>query len=170
MPHAVHAVAHTYRSQGWSRFPPLPELLAAAIWFGGPVVFLFSCIAARSWWAFAGVAAGSIAWMWPVGNDLFRRCDEVTLTETGVCEFRSGLRRIRVWTARIESVSRARIQYNERSYALVRYQGGKLWVMQPVDGWEDFLARLLQLNPLVVVWDYEVAGSSALKPEYRPAL
>jgi len=160
MPHAVYAVVHTYRSRGWSRFRPLSELLAAGIWLAFPVVFLCSCIAARSWWALAGVVAGSIGWMWPVGNDIFRRCDEVTLSETGVCEFRSGLRRIRLRTARIASVSRARMEYNDRSYALVRYQGGKLWVLQPVDGWEDFLARLLQLNPLVVVHDYEVAGSS----------
>jgi len=42
-----------------------------------------------------------------------------------------------------------RSEEDEAEHTLLRFQGGSLVVVQPVDGFEDFLTRLQALNPAI---------------------
>lgn len=93
-----------------------------------------------------------LLWMAPVYAHFFRRFYEIRLSDEGSCEFRGALRTKHVRAHEITSVQRNagwvwRSEEDEAEHTLLRFQGGSIVVVQPVEGFEDFLARLQALNP-----------------------
>jgi hypothetical protein len=95
-------------------------------------------------------------WMAPFYAHFFRRYYEIRLSDEGSCEFRGALRSKHLRAQQIISVQRnasriCRSEDDEAEHTLLRFQGGSLVVVQPVDGFEDFLTRLQALNPAIDV-------------------
>lgn len=140
-------MVHTYRTYGINPYLYL---------FGG---FAFS-VAALALIVYMAVGSGdapplwfSVLWLVAVAvmvqDVLFRLSYEIRLGDDGACEFRGLLVRRRLDVQQITSVRPARGAPNV--YAVIRHQGGKIKILQPVDGFRDFLDRLEEQNPHIEV-------------------
>jgi hypothetical protein len=85
-------------------------------------------------------SVGGTAWVYGALD----MCYEFWLSDDGTCEFRSLLRRKRVRAQQIVSLEL------DEGTTNVRYQGGKLHLLE-TDDFADFVARLKELNPGVVI-------------------
>lgn len=97
-----------------------------------------------------------LLWMTPIYAHYFRRYYEIRLSDEGSCEFRGPLGSKHLRAQQIISVQRNdhrawRYEGDETEHTLLRFQGGSLVIVQPVDDFDDFLTRLQALNPAVEV-------------------
>jgi hypothetical protein len=94
-----------------------------------------------------------VLWASPIYTEFFLRFYEIQLSDDGACEFKAALRSKLIRAQQVISVERDdrgwRMNDEETDKTAVRFQGGSLVVVQPVDGFADFLARLKTLNPAI---------------------
>jgi hypothetical protein len=138
-------------------------------------------------WSFGGLAALGVAesflgdsllmlvvsapvlvlWMAPLYSHVFRRFYEIRLSDEGSCEFRGALRTRQRRAQQIVSIDRDarrtwRSEGDETEHTLLRFQGGgSLVIVQPIEGFDDFLTRLQALNPFIEL----NSGASPSRPE-----
>ena len=96
----------------------------------------------------------SLVWLLGTGwgtYELLSQCGEIRLSDEGLCEFRSPLRRTRVFAYQVTSVE---LPVEDGDCARVCYRGGTIDVGLMHCGFRDFLAQLKEFNP-----DVEVVGS-----------
>jgi len=99
-----------------------------------------------------------VLWASPIYAEFFLRFYEVRLSDEGACEFKAALRSKLVRAQQIITVERDyrgwRMNDDDTEMTAVRFQGGSLIVVQPVDDFTEFLARLKTLNPAVDLTSY----------------
>jgi hypothetical protein len=81
--------------------------------------------------------------VWLAFNAFFQTAREVRLSQEGTCEFRSWLRTVSVPAARIRSI---RGRGNSITF---KWDGGRMYVRQPLDGLVELINRLRELNPRI---------------------
>jgi hypothetical protein len=88
----------------------------------------------------------------------FRRVYEIRLSDEGDCEFQAAVSRKHLRAQEITSVELNAGRTwssgdNDVDHTIVRFQGGKLGlvIVQPVDGFDEFLDRLQALNRTIDV-------------------
>ena len=94
-----------------------------------------------------------VLWIAPIYTQFFLRYYEIRLSDEGACEFQAALRSKHVRAQQMISVQRDdsgwRMDGDNAEHTALRFQGGSLVVVQPVDDFADFLTRLKTLNPAV---------------------
>jgi hypothetical protein len=166
-------MVHTYRNRQRKRINLIGDALFALVWcFGGLVVLAVAGgIFGDSLLMVVAAAPVLLFWMSPLYSHFFRRYYEIRLSDEGACEFRGTLRSKQLRAQQIASIERNssrtwRSDGDETEHTLFRFQaGGSLIVVQPVDGFDDFLSRLQTLNPFIAV----TAGKGPSGPEAKPA-
>ena len=118
------------------------------IWFGSIVGFVIIGHLARDWTAarVGGVLVALLVALVPALVTALLPYD-ATLSDEGVCEFRSLLRRRRVRVPQIRSIK------SDEDYIYIRYDRGKVHVLTVSDV-KDLLIRLLELNPAIELDDW----------------
>ncbi len=121
-----------YRTRGIQQWVPLVGLAAFAV-FG--IAFVIHDPAPGFMWVWLGfvVFAGF--------TSVYRVAYDVRVTDESVCVFRTRLRRVSVPAAQLRSI-------RGRTNAITfRWDGGKMYVQQPLDGLVELVTRLRELNP-----------------------
>ena len=151
-------MVHTYRNHRRNGRYPAHAVVAVAWLIGGLVwVAAVETFVGDSLLLVVISAPLLVFWMSPIYAHFFRRYYEIRLSDEGSCEFRGALRRSKQLRAQqIVSVERNatrvwRKEDDDDEHTLLRFQGGSLVVVQPLDGFDDFLTRLQALNPAVQV-------------------
>ena len=155
-------MVHTYRNHGRNGRHPGDAVFAVVWLFGGLVwVAVFEGFVGESLLLLVLSVPVLVLWMSPFYAHFFRRFYEIRLSDEGSCTFVGALRGKHLRAQQITSIERNasrvwRSEADEAEHTLVRFQGGSLVVVQPVDGFEDFLTRLQALNPII-----DLSGSLA---------
>jgi hypothetical protein len=118
------------------------------VWFGSIVGFVIIGHLGREWTAASvgGVLVALLIALLPALVTASLPYD-VTLSDEGVCEFRSLLRRRRVRVQQIRSIS------SDEDYIYIRHDRGKVHVLTVRDV-KDLLIRLLEQNPAIQLEDW----------------
>jgi hypothetical protein len=151
-------VIHTYRNASRGRSTPISEVIFATLFLAPAVALLYGMIfeaearfSGAVWWvAFVAFLVLSVLWSWPVYETLFRCCYEIRVGDDATCQLRSPLRRTRLQAQEIISLYPGWV-VNDECHTVLRYRGGRRFIVQPVEGFSDFLKRLRALNPNVDV-------------------
>jgi hypothetical protein len=153
-------MVHTYRNHQRNK-RLAGDIVGGVVWlFGGLLLVGFVSVGVAGHSLLGLVLSAPILllllalWMWPAYLDFFRRYYEIRLSDEGDCEFRAALGSKYLRARQIISVQRDcnswRWDTDDDEHTRLRFGGGgSLVVVQPVDGFDDFLSRLQALNPAI---------------------
>src|SRR5262245_11070583 len=165
-------MVHTYRNRKRTRINRIGDGLFALVWcFGGVVVLAVAeGIFGDSLLMVVAAAPVLVLWMAPLYSHLFRRYYEIRFSDEGACEFRGTVRSKQLRAQQIASIERNssrtwRSDGDETEHTRFRFQGGgSLIVVQPLEGFDDFLNRLHAQNPFIAL----TAGKGPSGPTPEP--
>jgi len=142
---------HTYRGRGYYE--------SSAVWlFVEAILFLVLVVATPVGMILMGESAGAVAfglivclllWYGAYRVRWHSVCSEIRLSDDGWCEFEARRRVIRVHAVNVFAVDPDR---NSETYDyVIRFEGGTMSVGAGFPDLDDFVDRLVMLNPLVDV-------------------
>ncbi|MDX6524488.1 MAG: hypothetical protein QOI17_2001 [Gaiellales bacterium] len=79
---------------------------------------------------------------------LYRVALSVEMTDDAACRFRAPLR---VTSCRASEITEIKANVFGRNYVTVRWGGGSMRIMTPVDGMHDFVSRVKDASPSVAL-------------------
>ena len=153
------SVVHTYRNPTRGRLTPLYDVVWALVWILPAAAIVYGSFFDRDAWLLSSpwwpvlllIVAGCLLWSWPMYELLFRICYLIRVEDQGSCAFRSPLRWIRLHAQEIDSIRPGWI-VNDEGHTVLRYRGRqRCFLVQPIEGFEDFLERVRQVNPQIEV-------------------